>query len=287
MGETILGQLADQRGAIIATRNRAGDAQDNLSLSNRLIIRMSNRAFWMRLWLCSILLLLLAGVGVIIYLKWGPQPAPHPASPPPPLPARYYEAVPPLRTQPVPMEGPAASLTALQQPAQQQPLPQQPLPLTVDSVRPPSSEGEGGVGGGGRRLQTTSGAEQRGIGTGIILLLVFGIAAAVACCFAAPKSNITRICTCFIAGFLYLALLLFLLLLPREQLPVPGAAVVPVEKEPLDLLIIPRVLTVILIGICMLCGFIAVMTNIAMTRQRAPVIFETESAEHGRLATKA
>ncbi len=141
------------------------------------------------------------------------------------------------------------------------------------------------MGGGGRRLQTAE-VTQRGIGTGIILLLVFGIAAVVACCFAAPKSNITRICTCFIAGFLYLALLLFLLLLPREQLPVPGAAVVPVAKEPLDLLIIPRVLTVILIGICMLVGIVGVLTNIAMARQRAPVIFEKENAEHVRLATK-
>jgi len=81
LGLGILDQLGHQRNQLTSAVQTREEAHRTLSTSNRLIRQMHRRATWMKCALCSIVMLLVGGIGVIVYMHWfagGDPPAPAP-----------------------------------------------------------------------------------------------------------------------------------------------------------------------------------------------------------------
>ena len=87
LGGNILGTLHDQRGQLEDAIERNQDIETDLQRSNRLIRRMFQRAFTIKVGLSCFALMLFCAICVVVYLKWlAPAITSHASPPPPPPP---------------------------------------------------------------------------------------------------------------------------------------------------------------------------------------------------------
>ena len=70
MGMGILDQLGTQRNQLQSAAETRREAHEGLSVSNRLIRQMHNRATMMKLSLCMIISFLIIGIILIVWLHW-------------------------------------------------------------------------------------------------------------------------------------------------------------------------------------------------------------------------
>ena len=277
VGQGILGQLSHQRGQIEGAIDSRDDAQANLSLSNRLITRMSNRAKWMKCSLCMIVIFLIGSLGFIVYYKWlAPHHSPHP-SPTPPSPQPQHPpppSSPPKQLFEALAQGVDAAAAEGGRRLEQQQQQQQQWGGAAALAGLERAAGGSVAAVDGRALSEMTAGD---IGPGIIILLIFGILALFACCIAAPKQSIVaRMAVYSGAGLCYLTLALVLLLMPRDT----GV----VDDTLVSWSNFMRIAILVVLGVFLVLGGVLVLVSHTIKRQTAPMVIAFENEDTVRLA---
>ena len=125
----------------------------------------------------------------------------------------------------------------------------------------------------GRQLQQ----EGRGLGPGIIILVVFGVLALVACAFSLGKDPATRLTVFCVASFCYMIPLVVLLTLPQESTP-------RTVDEVTDIGNFLRILFFVLMVCCSLCSLGALNAMHFSAKHKPPHVEDLEGPDLVRLA---
>ena len=129
----------------------------------------------------------------------------------------------------------------------------------------------------GRLLQTSP--AEPGLGAGLIVLIVFGVCALVACILACGKGQVTRVTVFCASSICYTLLALLLICLPRDpRLESGGLSLVT------DYTTFLRVLFLMFISCCSVAGLAMVLCYHAKAPQKAPRPPDIERNELVRLA---
>ena len=229
---------------------------------------MHRRAVWIKLSLCLIVLTLVAGLGTIVWLHWfsgghhpsPPHPSPSPVAAPPPMIASALGGGGANAAA-------AASLGRALQAASNDtpPPPPPPLPPPPPTTSPPPLF-----------LQPRdSGA----LGAGVVVLIIVGALACLACAIAIPRSLAVRFCVWTVASLVILATSLVLLLMPRKPPPTSVEA----DGQLTDLSTIGRIFLIAMATVfaCASLGAVAVFHVLAPSK--APLVVEPPPAETYRL----
>jgi len=256
LGMNILTQLGQQRNQLESAAETRREAHEGLSISSRLIRQMHRRATWMKMSFAAVIVLLVVGIGLIVYFKWGNN---HHDPPPPSAPKRALLddelAVGAVVSQLADhLQGRALQTANATFPP---PPPLPPLP-SPPPPRPPA----------------LAPFQRSGIGAGLIIIMVVTSISLLACLLSIPRGLVIRTVV-FIVGFLLcLATFLFLFLMPRA--PPAGIAV---DERLTDASFILRILLLIIASIFALVGGVFLLLLGAMAPQKAPVVSETEHVE--------
>jgi hypothetical protein len=128
----------------------------------------------------------------------------------------------------------------------------------------------------GRLLQATP--VDRGLGAGLILLIIFGVCALTACVLACGRGPVARVTVFCVSSLCYTLLALLLTLLPREpKVNVDDGLVT-------DLSTFFRILFLVFMALSGLVGGVMLLLNHAMVPQKAPRAPTIERNELIRLA---
>lgn len=132
----------------------------------------------------------------------------------------------------------------------------------------------------GRMLSEATSAS-RGIGPGLIAILVVGILCLAACIVAVPTKLAVRLTVFCVSSLIFTGLLLFFFLLDIEP-PPDGTAAGPTKLT--NAMPIFRVLLLIFTAIFALCAMGCILVRHAVVVQRAPIVVEPEAARPYRIA---
>ena len=268
-----MGQLVGQRGQLTDAIDRRAEAQEGLTISNRLIRQMHRRAAWMRVSLCLIILMLAGALVTFICLKFLPSnPHPHP-QPVPPSPSPSPSLSPAVRhalgENPSSLGSTAVAADALATEAVRR-------VLQTASPPPPSTATATAT------ASTSTYVRQiAGVGPGIITIGVVGGLSLLACIVALPKSIVVRFIAFSAAIFLFAATCLVLLLMPRDG---PPTATTTDAVKLTDVSTTLRIFLIVIASVLALVALALVGLIEGFFQPRAPSITETDIHETYRLA---
>jgi len=260
LGATIMGQLGTQRGQLNQAIDRRAEAQDSLSVSNRLIRQMHRRATWMRASLCLIIIMLIAALIAFCVIKFLPEKHHHDPPPPPSSPAVLAANG---SATDVAAEAPAASSVLAAEVIRR-------LSEGVATTSPPPP------------LPPPAALTARGsssVGPGIIILAVVGGLSLIACIGAIPRGLVVRCAVFTLATLTFASTALVLLLMPREDAPGGSSS-----GKITDASTILRVVMITAACVFALASLACVGVVHGMAMQRAPAVVEPEAVETYRLA---
>jgi len=268
LGATIMGQLGTQRGQLNQAIDRRAEAQEGLSVSNRLIRTMHRRATWMRASLCCIIIMLVVALIAFCVIKFLPDHH-HGGAPPPPAPTYA-----PSFSGDGDLAGPSAAAATAPAPAPPAGVAARrlsevsPPPLPPPPPFPPPA--------------SLVARTQSGVGPGLIILLVVGSLSLLACLSAIPRNLVARCAIFTCATLTFTATALVLLLMPKEATP-GGTS----DGKITDVTTILRIILITAASVTALASLACVTVAHAMLPEKAPSIKEPDAVETYRLAGPA